>query len=206
MPGCHGQCARVMSDRPARAAECAPEALRVRGRQRAAPRAGMRMAVQAARTRATAHRRGRRGAAARRCASRPSRRSRRTRAPATSRASPAESARRAMRTAPRPTIRPPTTVSSAVVSTISSSAHVKKSRSGTIRSASCPTAMRPFFPSSFENHVTYSVHMRSAVSRSSRLRCGYIRIRQPSCPSPAMRATPTGCTTPPASRRCRPTP
>lgn len=36
--------------------------------------------------------------------------------------------------------------------------------------------MRPFLPSSFENHVTYSVHMRSAVSRSSRLRCGYIRI------------------------------
>ena len=31
-------------------------------------------------------------------------------------------------------------------------------------------AMRPFLPSSLENHVTFSVHIRSAVSRSRQLR------------------------------------
>ncbi len=47
---------------------------------------------------------------------------------------------------------------------ISSSAHAKKSRLGTIRSASCPALIRPFLPSSFENQVVFSVHSRSAVS------------------------------------------
>ncbi|MNS81239.1 hypothetical protein D3C72_1149490 [compost metagenome] len=35
--------------------------------------------------------------------------------------------------------------------------------------------MRPFLPSSFENQVTFSVHMRSAASRSRQLRCGVMR-------------------------------
>jgi hypothetical protein len=48
----------------------------------------------------------------------------------------------------------------------------KKSRSGTIMSANCPTWIRPFLPSSFENQVTFSVHILSAVSRSRQLRCG----------------------------------
>ena len=61
-------------------------------------------------------------------------------------------------------------------------------------------------PSSFENHVTYSVHMRSAVSRSSRLRCGYIRIPPTVLPVTSHASDTHGCTTPPASRRCRPTP
>src|ERR1700761_7022584 len=61
------------------------------------------------------------------------------------------------------------------MSEISASAQEKKSRSGTIRSASCPTSMRPLRPSSLENQVTFSVHIRSAVSRSRQLRFGYSR-------------------------------
>src|SRR5690606_859608 len=74
------------------------------------------------------------------------------------------------------TTRPPTTVRCDVRKEISSSETLKKSLLGTIKSASCPTAMRPRLPSSLENQATFSVHMRNAVSRSSRLRCGYICV------------------------------
>ena len=65
-------------------------------------------------------------------------------------------------------------VSSALVSAMSDSGQPKKSRSGTTRSASWPAAICPLLPCSFENQVTFSVHMRSAASRSRQLRCGVI--------------------------------
>ena len=65
-----------------------------------------------------------------------------------------------------------TTVSSAVMSAIALSGQAKKSRSGTVRSASRPSAIVPLPPTSLENHATRSVHMRSAVSRSRQVRCG----------------------------------
>ncbi len=43
-----------------------------------------------------------------------------------------------------------------------------------MKSASCPTPTRPRRPSSLLNQATFSVHMRSASSRVSWLRCGYI--------------------------------
>jgi len=36
--------------------------------------------------------------------------------------------------------------------------------------------MRPRRPSSLENQATFSLHMRSAVSRSRQFRCGYRRM------------------------------
>ncbi|MNT53081.1 hypothetical protein D3C72_1901510 [compost metagenome] len=56
---------------------------------------------------------------------------------------------------------------------ISSSGTWKKSLLGTMKSANWPAEMRPRLPSSLLNQATFSVHMRKAVSRSSRLRCGY---------------------------------
>src|SRR5258705_6967521 len=58
---------------------------------------------------------------------------------------------------------------------MSASGQERKSRSGTTRSANCPTSMRPFLPSSLENQATFSVHIRSAVSLSRQLRCGVMR-------------------------------
>jgi hypothetical protein len=53
------------------------------------------------------------------------------------------------------------------------SSTVKKSSVSTAKSANCPTAMRPFWPSLRENQLDASVHIRSTVSRSSRFAGGY---------------------------------